>query len=56
MQPTAVHPTRWGLGFSTNRRDTVDGTTRHLRCSGPVAHVPDDEADLGTAIEVRAAP
>lgn len=47
MQPTAVNPTRWGLGSSTSRGDIVDGAAGQPRCSSPVALVPDDEAELG---------
>ena len=50
MQRTAVNPTEWGLGFFMNQGEVVEGATRHLRCSGQVALVPDAEAEFGLGV------
>ncbi|MDH3704552.1 MAG: RidA family protein [Acidimicrobiia bacterium] len=47
MERTAVNPTEWGLGFFMNQGEITEGATRHLRCSGQVALVPDPEAEMG---------
>ena len=50
MERTAVNPTDWGLGFFMNQGEVTEGATRHLRCSGQVALVPDAEAELGLGV------
>ena len=50
MKRTAVNPTDWGLGFFMNQGEIVEGATRHLRCSGQVALVPDAAAELGLSV------
>ncbi len=50
MRRTAVNPTEWGLGFHMNQGEVVEGATRHLRCSGQVALVPDEDSELGLSV------
>jgi len=50
MKRTAVNPTEWGLGFFMNQGEIIEGATRHLRCSGQVALVPDADTELGLGV------
>ena len=40
MHRTPVNPWDWGLQFSMNQGEVVEGATRHLHCSGQVALSP----------------
>ncbi len=50
MERTAINPTAWGLGFSMNQGEVVEGATRTLRCSGQVALEEDPAAPLGVSV------
>ena len=47
MKRTAVNPTDWGAESLMHQGEVVEGTTRHLRCSGQVALVPDPDSPMG---------
>jgi len=40
----------WGLKWNMDQGEVVEGTQRHLRCSGQVSVVPDDGTELGFRI------
>lgn len=50
MKRTAVNPSDWGLQWSLNQAEIVEGATRHLHCSGQVALEPDAEAEMGIRV------
>lgn len=50
MKRTSVNPWDWGLAFSMDQAELVEGVTRMLHCSGQVALTPDPEAELGIAV------
>ncbi len=50
MNRTSINPTEWGLQFSLDQGEIVEGATRHLRCSGQISVVPDSSEDLGVRI------
>ena len=50
MRRTSVNPTDWGLQFSMDQGELVEGATRHLRCSGQVSAVPDSTTELGIRV------
>ena len=47
MKRTSVNPVDWGLPFSMDQGEVVEGATRHLRCSGQIASAPEAGAELG---------
>ncbi len=49
MKRTAVNPTEWGLQWSMNQAEIVEGLTRYLHFSGQVAL----EADPGSEMGIR---
>lgn len=50
MKRTAINPTEWGLGFSMNQAELVEGVTRVLHCSGQTAIVVDTSAESGISV------
>ena len=50
MKRQAVNPTDWGLAFSMNQAEVVEGITRHLHCSGQVALEADPSAEMGIRV------
>lgn len=50
MKRTAVNPSDWGLQWSLNQAEIVEGLTRHLHCSGQVALEPDAESEMGIRV------
>ena len=50
MQRTPINPVEWGLAFQMNQGEVIEGTNRHLRCSGQVDlhDDPDNEMGIGT--------
>lgn len=50
MKRESVNPTEWGLQFSMDQGEVVEGATRHLRCSGQISVVPDPSEDLGVRV------
>lgn len=50
MQRRSVNPVEWGLQFGLDQGEVIEGATRHLRCSGQVAVVPDEDAEFGIRV------
>lgn len=50
MQRKAVNPSDWGLAFSMNQGEVVEGLTRYLHCSGQVALEPDPGSEMGIKV------
>lgn len=50
MKRESVNPTEWGLQFSMDQGEIVQGATRHLRCSGQISAVEDESTDLGIRV------
>lgn len=50
MKREAVNPTDWGLAFSMNQGEVVEGLSRVLHCSGQVALEPDAESEMGIRV------
>lgn len=50
MKRTSVNPVEWGLAFSMDQGEIVEGASRHLRCSGQVSVDPAPDTDLGIEI------
>lgn len=53
MQRKSINPpaSDWGLLYSMDQGEVVDGATRRLRCSGQVALVSDTDAPFGYRTE-----
>lgn len=50
MKRRSVNPTDWGLQYSMDQGEIVEGAQRHLRCSGQVSVVPDSSSELGIKV------
>jgi len=50
MQREAVNPWDWGLQWSMNQGEIVEGLSRYLHCSGQVSLVPDADSEMGVAV------
>lgn len=50
MKRKAVNPTEWGLAFSMNQGEVVEGLTRYLHCSGQVALEADPDSEMGIRV------
>lgn len=50
VQKTSVNPWDWGLKWSMDQGQIIEGARRHLRCSGQVAVEPAPQAELGIAV------
>ena len=50
MKRESVNPVEWGLQFSMDQGEVVEGATRHLRCSGQVSVDPSSESELGFVV------
>ncbi|MBT8142059.1 MAG: RidA family protein [Gammaproteobacteria bacterium] len=50
MQRTSINPVDWGLQFSMDQGEIVEGTSKHLRCSGQVSVDPAPDTELGFAV------
>ena len=50
MKRTSVNPVEWGLAYSMDQGEIIEGTTRHLRCSGQVSVNPAPDTELGIAV------
>lgn len=50
MKRTAINPQAWGLGFSMNQAEVVEGVTRHLHCSGQASLFDDADSELGVSV------
>ena len=47
MKRESINPVEWGLKFSMDQGEVVEGATRHLRCSGQVSVEESAETELG---------
>lgn len=50
MNRISVNPSDWGLAYSMDQGEVVEGATRHLRCSGQVDLREDADAPLGVRV------
>ena len=50
MDRVAINPTDWGLQFSMNQGEVVEGLTRYLHFSGQVALEPDADSEMGIRV------
>ena len=50
MQRTPVNPTEWGLQWSLNQAEVIEGATRMLHCSGQVALEADPSSEMGIRV------
>lgn len=50
MKRTSVNPTDWGLQFSMDQGELVEGASRYLHCSGQISVTPDPGSELGIEI------
>lgn len=46
----AVNPTKWGLNWSMNQAEIVEGLTRYLHFSGQVALEADANSEMGIRV------
>ncbi len=50
LKREAISPTDWGLQWSVNQGEVVEGVTRYLHCPGQVALAPDSESEMGIRV------
>lgn len=50
MKRESINPWDWGLQWSMDQGEVVEGATRHLHCSGQVAVRPDPDSEMGISI------
>lgn len=50
MKRTSVNPVDWGLAYSMDQGEIVEGASRHLRCSGQISVDPAPDTELGIAV------
>ncbi len=50
MKRTSVNPVDWGLAYSMDQGEIVEGATKHLRCSGQISVDPSPDAELGVVV------
>ncbi|MBT8078774.1 MAG: RidA family protein [Gammaproteobacteria bacterium] len=50
MKRESINPVDWGLQYSMDQGEVVEGATRHLRCSGQVSVKPDPGSELGISV------
>ena len=50
MRRESVNPVSWGMAYSMDQGEIVEGGTRHLRCSGQVSSVHDPNSELGFSV------
>ena len=50
MKRESVNPWDWGLKWSMDQGEVIEGATRHLHCSGQVALKPAPEAEHGVSV------
>ena len=50
MKRESINPTDWGLNYSFDQGEIIEGARRILHCSGQIAVEPDEDAELGLAI------
>lgn len=47
MLRQSVNPWDWGLKWSMDQGELLDGVSQYLHCSGQVALEPDPDAEMG---------
>ena len=50
MKRESVNPWEWGLAYSMDQGELVQGVERILNCSGQVAVDPDPSSEMGIAV------
>ena len=50
MKRKSINPVDWGLKFNMDQGEVIEGTPRHLRCSGQISVEPSDESELGVSV------
>jgi enamine deaminase RidA (YjgF/YER057c/UK114 family) len=50
MNRESINPTEWGLKWSFDQGEVVTGATRHLRTSGQISVVPDENGEYGFSV------
>lgn len=50
MKRESVNPWDWGLKWSMDQGEIVEGVSRYLHCSGQVAVRPDPHSEIGIAV------
>ncbi len=50
MKRESINPTDWGLQFSMDQGELIEGASKILRCSGQISVVPDSGAELGIKV------
>ena len=51
MKRESVNPWDWGLQFSMDQGELVDGVSRYLHLSGQISVEPDAKSEMGIAIK-----
>lgn len=50
MKRQSINPFDWGLAFSMDQGEIIEGATRHLNTSGQVSVKPDADAEMGFTV------
>ena len=50
MKRKLINPVDWGLKFSMDQGEVIEGTARNLRCSGQIFVEPSEESELGVSV------
>lgn len=50
MKRESINPWDWGLKWSMDQGELVEGVSRYLHCSGQVAVKPDPDSELGISV------
>lgn len=50
MKRESINPVDWGLQFSMDQGEVIEGATRRLRCSGQVSVAPDSGSEQGFSV------
>lgn len=50
MKRKSINPTDWGLQWSMDQAEVVQGGTKHLRCSGQISALPAPDCELGFVV------
>jgi len=51
MKRESVNPWDWGLKYSMDQGELVEGVSQYLHCSGQVSVEPDSDSELGFAVK-----
>ena len=50
MRRTSVNPTEWGLAYSMDQGELIEGVSKILHLSGQVALERDENSDMGVSV------